>query len=71
MGSELILTILAGGFLFFICKWASDKRAQITHRCPKCGTICHASRWSTGLKHRGGGYVHSYKCPNCGNSFYD
>ena len=28
MGSELILTILAGGFLFFICKWAGDKRAQ-------------------------------------------
>ena len=60
MGSELILTILAGG-----------KRAQVTHRCPKCGTTCHSSRWSTGLKHRGGSEVHSYKCPNCGNSFYD
>ena len=71
MGSELILTILAGGFLFFICKWAGDKRAQVTHRCPKCGTTCHSSRWSTGLKHRGGSEVHSYKCPNCVNSFYD
>ena len=71
MSSDLFFVLLAGGFLFFICKWAGDKRAKITHRCPKCGTMCHASRWSTGLKHRGGGYVHSFKCPNCGNSFYD
>ena len=71
MTGDLIMLILGGGFLFFICKWAGDKRAQITHRCPKCGTICHASRWSTGLKHRYGGEVHKFKCPNCGNSFYD
>lgn len=71
MSGEVILFLLTGGFLFFICKWAGDKRSQITHRCPQCGTICHASRWATGLRHRGGGYVHSYKCPNCGNKFYD
>jgi predicted RNA-binding Zn-ribbon protein involved in translation (DUF1610 family) len=68
---ELIIMILAGAFLFYVSKRVGDKRAQITHRCPNCGTICHASRWGTGMRHRDGSYVHSFKCPNCGNSFYD
>lgn len=67
----MVELIIGGAILFFLAKWAGDKRSKITHRCPKCGTICNASRWSTGLKHRDGSYVHSYKCPNCGNSFYD
>lgn len=71
MEGEFLLTILAGGFLFFICKWAGDKRAQVTRRCPKCGTTCNASRWSTGLRYAGGGDVYSFKCPNCGHSFHN
>mgnify|MGYP003291147112 CR=1 FL=1 len=68
---DLILTILGGAFLFFMCKKAGDKRAEVTHRCPKCGTICNANRNATGLHRAGRGEVHSFKCPNCGNSFYD
>lgn len=71
MSGDLIILIIAGAFLYFLCKLAGDKRAKITHRCPKCGTICHASRWATGMMHNDGSYVHSFKCPNCGNKFYD
>lgn len=68
---HLITTFLGVAFLFFLCKKAGDKRRKITKRCPKCGTLCHASRWSTGLQHQDGSYVHSFTCPNCGNKFYD
>lgn len=68
---EVIVTLALGLFLFIICKKAGDKRTEITRSCPKCKTICHASRWSTGLRHRDGSFVHSYKCPNCSYNFYD
>lgn len=68
---HLIMILLGVAFLFFLCKKAGDKRRKITKRCPKCGTLCHASRWSTGLQHQDGSYVHSFTCPNCGNKFYD
>ena len=68
---EFILTIFGGALLFTICFLACKKRSEVTHRCPKCGTICNASPWSTGLRHSGGGEVYKFKCPNCGEKFLD
>lgn len=68
MESQILLTILSGAFLFGICYWARQKRKQITGRCPKCGTLCHADGASTGLRNSYG-EIHSFKCHNCGNKF--
>lgn len=68
---ELIVSIIGLAFLFYICKLAGDKRSETTHRCPNCGTICHANRRATRLRHRDFSEVHSFKCPNCGYEFYD
>lgn len=66
MEKDLIGLLLGGGVLLFLCIKACKKRSEITHRCPKCGNICNASPWSTGLRHSDGSYVHSFKCKNCG-----
>lgn len=63
--------ILGLAFLGILGYVSCKKRAQITRRCPKCGTICNASPWSTGLMHRDGSYVHDFKCNHCGNKFTD
>ena len=68
---DLLMAIFGGAFLFFVCKKATDKRKAITKQCPRCGNICHASRWSTGMRYASGGYIHKFKCPNCGYEFYD
>jgi transposase len=70
MGGELILTILAGAFLFFICSKARENRKAVTRRCPKCGTTCNANGAGTRLRNSYGGEVYRFKCPNCGNDFY-
>lgn len=57
--------------LIGLCYYACKKRASHTYRCPKCGTMCNASPWSTGLRYTGGRAIHSYKCRHCGNEFYD
>ena len=64
----VLFAILFFGFIFY---YTGKKRSEHTHRCPNCGTICNASRWSTGVMHSDGRPVHSYKCPNCGHSFMD
>lgn len=71
MEKDLIGLLLGGGVLLFLCIKACKKRSEITHRCPKCGNICNASPWSTGLRHSDGSYVHSFKCKNCGYKFMD
>lgn len=66
-----LFPILMVAFFIYLGYKACKKRSEHTYRCPKCGTINNASPWSTGLKHRGGGYVHSYKCKHCGHEYYD
>ena len=67
---NLVTMLLLGGTLFALCYWATSKRKRITTQCPKCGALCHASGWSTGLMdRRTGAYIHDFKCPHCGMSF--
>ena len=67
--SELILAIISGAFLLFVCLRARKKRSEITSKCPKCGATCNASPSGTGLRNGRGEYVHRFKCPNCGNDY--
>ena len=70
MTKNLFIAVLGWGGLFALCYWAHHKRRQNTRRCPRCGTECHASGWSTGLRDgRTGAYIYSFKCPKCGHKF--
>lgn len=71
MEKDIIGLLLGGAVLAFFCFMACKKRSEITHRCPKCGNMCNASPWSTGLRNGYGGYVHSFKCKKCGHEFFD
>lgn len=68
---EILLTLFGIAFLVSICYQSCKKRTEITHHCPKCGTLCNASPWSTGIRRAGGNYIHNFKCPNCGKEFQD
>lgn len=63
--------VLALAFLIGLGYMTCKKRTKITRRCPKCGMMCNASPWSTGLMHHDGSYVHDFKCNHCGNKFTD
>lgn len=54
---DILLTLIGSAFLIFVCYKACKKRTEITHDCPKCGTLCNAKPWSTGLRRAGGGYI--------------
>ena len=66
---EILLTILGGIFLIYVCTRARQQRTQITRNCPKCGTTCHANPNSTGIRVAGGDYLHDFECPHCGHKF--
>ena len=36
---ETFLKLFGGALLIFICYMSCKKRSEITHRCPKCGTV--------------------------------
>ena len=65
------LVIILVGVWFYCCYKACKKRSEIQHRCPKCGNFVNASPWSTGLKYKYGGYLHNFKCKNCGHKFME
>ena len=66
----LIFPLIA--FAIYAMIAAPIKRSKITHTCPRCGSICHASPWSSGLRYRDtGAYIHNFKCQKCGNKFTD
>mgnify|MGYP006356888613 CR=1 FL=1 len=69
MEKDLIGLLLGGGLLIFLCVRACKKRMEETRRCPRCGNICNASPWSTGLINSYGSPVYSFKCKNCGFKF--
>lgn len=65
-----LIFIMAGFVLFYVCYRINRKRSENKCRCPKCGTICNASGWSTGLiDGRTGYHLLSYKCKKCGYKF--
>ena len=66
---EVVFLIVAVLVLSFVFYYPCKKRAEITRRCPKCGSTCNASPWSTGVRYVGGGYLHNFTCPNCGHKF--
>ena len=61
-----VIVIILIGIAIYAAIAAPVKRSKHTARCPKCGTICNASPWGTGLHHEA-----KYTCPKCGHTFYE
>ncbi len=65
-----VFGLLIGIGLIILClhvrNWRSEEHQS---RCPKCGNMTNANGASSGMRYAGGGYVHNYRCKNCGHKW--